>query len=166
MKEDQIILRDATISDLDNVVQLFKQLYTVEYRIENKMCSNLKSPDDFFNSKGFKKEISYKRKCIRNKKIKFIVATYNEKVIGYTTGYVKNHPAYISKVLFGDEIVVNDQFQKNGIGDLLIKELVKWGKRNKAKEMMFYAFRDNKPAMSKYVNMGFKERHICMYKSI
>lgn len=166
MDEKKIILRDANMGDLESTVELYKQLYTVEYHVENKICANLMEPGEYFASKGFKKETIYKKKCIKDPKIKFIVAVYEEKVIGYTNGFIKNYPAFLSKVLYGEEIVVNEEYQKHGVGDLLIQELIKWGKKKKAKQMVFNAFRDNKAAMSKYVNLGFKERHICLYKQI
>ena len=166
MDKKQITFRDAAVDDFDRIVELYKQLYLNQYVIEHEKKANVKDPKRYFVSRDFKKEVNWRKKWISDRTMKVIVAIYEGKIIGYTNGSVKRHPSAKAKILFGDEVVIDEDFRHNGIGDLLIKQLIAWGKEKGARQMMIFVFKENKPLRNKYSSLGFKEKHICLYKPI
>lgn len=166
MDDSKLSIRTATIYDFDRIIELYKQLYTKEYLIESKVSTNIREPEEYFLSRSFKKEVNSRRKKIEDKKTTFVVAVYDEKIIGYTNGSVKYNQREKTYILFDDEVIVDEAYSNKRVGDLLIREIVSWGKKRGAKKMMVFIFKDNKPSRNKYSRLGLRERHTCLYKEI
>jgi GNAT superfamily N-acetyltransferase len=166
MEKSKLSFRDATIYDFERIIELYKQLYTIEYLIENKICENITSPEEYFLSKNFKKEVKSRKQKLEDEDIKFIVALYEEQIIGYTMGSVKYHQREKTMILFDDEVIVDDLYRNKGIGDLLIEQMVSWGRVHGAKKMMVFIFKDNKPLINKYTKLRLKDHHACLVREI
>ena len=88
------------------------------------------------------------------------VALDNEVVVGYVTIYIERFamPLYNSEPLcvIGD-MMIEEQYRKQGIGELFIEEAKKVGKEFSVKKLMLNLFSKNQIAYGYFKQQGFED---------
>lgn len=100
---------------------------------------------------------------------KVYVALDNEVVVGYATIYVERFamPLYNSDPLcvIGD-MMIEEQYRKQGIGELFIQEAKKMAKEFSVKKLMLNVFAKNQIAYGYFKQQGFEDTMYRMTKTI
>ncbi len=159
---ENIVIRNATTNDLTQIIELYKQLHETEQPFD----FNLMEPAQYYKSEPFKKNTIRLEKEIRSKKIKFLVATLENEVLGYISGSINKPHCYNNNVLLCNELVVSLEQRQKGIGKKLILCLIEWGKKKEAVAIHLSIFEKNLKALSVYKKMGFENHFIRLYKKI
>ena len=151
-----ISIRKATNEDLESIINLYMQLWQTEQIFD----SNLK--DLYYSTKKSRKEFI---KDIKNNY--FLLAIYENKIVGYLDGYyIKNKDAFKEKMAYLDELSVENNYKKLGIGSKLIDAFTELCKKDKVKYIKLCAFENNIPAVSLYKKLGFEEYSVVYRKRI
>lgn len=83
---ENVIIRKAKKEDLDDIIILAKQLWDTEKVFDSNLV------DDYYGTKKGYEELL---KDIKSLKSIFLVASYNEKIVGFVDGYpLKNDGVY------------------------------------------------------------------------
>jgi GNAT superfamily N-acetyltransferase len=107
-------------------------------------------------------EVAYKER-------KVYVALNNEEVVGYATIYIERFsmPLYNSEPLcvIGD-MMIEEQYRKQGIGELFIEEAKKMANEFSVKKLMLNVFAKNQIAHQYFRQQGFEDTMYRMTKTI
>lgn len=103
------------------------------------------------------------------KERKVFVALDKEMVVGYATIYIERFsmPLYNSEPLcvIGD-MMIEEQYRKQGIGELFIEESKKMAKEFSVKKLMLNVFAKNQIAYQYFKQHGFEDTMYRMTKTI
>ncbi len=134
-KEIVNILMQVSKLHSDNRPDIFK---------EKKICDIMKEIEEIFDDP---------EKTI-------IVAESDNKICGVEickTRLIKDHINLQDACVFSiDEICVDENYRKKGIGAALIEEAKRLSKKNKCKRLELNCWEFNESAMEFYINKGFK----------
>lgn len=86
-----MIIRKAKKEDLDDIIILAKQLWDTEKVFDSNLV------DDYYGTKKGYEELL---KDIKSRKSIFLVASYNEKIVGFVDGYPLKMMVFIRKMFF------------------------------------------------------------------
>lgn len=125
------------------------------YKIELMNSSHVKgvfevsklSLAESWNIDSIEKELS-------NKLAKYLVALHGDKVIGFVGMWIVFHEGDITNV------AVHPEYRKQGVGNLLIDNLITLCKENNINSLTLEVRESNIPAQSLYKKHGFKEEGI------
>ncbi len=116
-------------------------------------------PDEFKPFDFYEIENTMK-KMIKDENAFAFIASHENKFIGYILGYEKTRAdsafQYEKKILYIDQIAVIQDYQKMGIGQLLINETYKLARNKKVKEIQLDFWKANQEAESFFMKNGFK----------
>ena len=152
-------IRKARFSDLDQIVDLWWEMHTSHYKydrayyklrtkkvairnIETHYTERIDSPDSIF-----------------------LVAENKGILIGYLYALIQDRPSVFpaSKRILIDATVVREDYRRKGIFTKLYLRMEKIA--SKVQPSFIELFVDhNNPAIDTYKNLGFKDRHIKMYR--
>ncbi len=110
----------------------------------------------------------YSRLCLlQNDEDNIILVTEhkNGEIVGWIHGYI--YKLIITDPMIGiGGIVVDSQYRKQGIGQALMKEIEKWGKKKECKEIYLRSNVIRKEAHEFYKKLGFhiKKEQYAFYK--
>ena len=153
-----IEIRKVNKKDVDRVIELYGQLY----KIEQQFWDNLK--DNYYNTKECRKRLL---KNITDKGMTFLVATSDDVVVGYISGYVYDKKdVFKEKTASLDYIAVDENHKRKGIGTILINCFENEMKKKDVKYIKINAFPGNEPAISLYKKNKFNEFSTIYIKSI
>ena len=91
------------------------------------------------------------KKELSNKLSKYFVALYENKVIGFIGMWIVFNEGDITNV------AVHPEYRKQGVGNLLIENLLSFCKKNNIDSLTLEVRESNFPAQSLYKKHGFKE---------
>ena len=155
---DNFYIRKAKKTDLDIIAKLSSELYITEQAFDR----NIK--DGYYETENGMKGLL---KDIRKYKSLFLVAVYNNNVVGYVNGDIIDKPdVYKEKMAYLDRLVVSKESNRKGFGAKLINEFVKQMKDNGCKFVKINVFNTNIPAVSLYKKEGFYEYSAYYMKKI
>ena len=120
-------INEMKVSDLDSIADNLQTDY-----------------DDFWNYNVFKSELE-------NKNSKYIVAKKNNKIVGFAGILITIDIAHITN------IVVKKDLRKEGIGTILLQELIKISKKMKMNELTLEVNELNSAAIKLYKKFGFEQ---------
>lgn len=122
----EILISEMILSDLDDI----SSIITTEF-------------DDFWNASTLESEL-------KNPFSKYIVAKIENEIVGFA-GVIDT----VDRLEITN-IVVKKNFRKNGIGNELLKNLIKLAKENEKTEITLEVNNINLPAIKLYEKNGFK----------
>ncbi len=162
-----MIIRKATLSDVNELVEIWKQFVK-----EHSSIIISKSPEKKqrrilidYADKLFDKWV---RTCIRSR-IGFVaVAEENKKIIGYTLCRIKRYDKTFKFKHYGsiNDIFVIPNHRGKGVASKLKDYAIEWFKQNKIKHVALSFNSENSKVYEIYQNWGFKDEQIEMWKEI
>lgn len=112
------MIKQASIKDFDNILPMFLDLV-----IYNSIKSG--QLDSWYSSKNWKSSRENElRKAILDKNGYLLVAKINNKIVGYSYGFYLPQ----QEIVVLEELFVDKNFRKMGIGRDLVNKSVSWGK--------------------------------------
>jgi ribosomal protein S18 acetylase RimI-like enzyme len=144
------MIRKATLQDLDQLTNLFDQ-YVVFY----------KNPSNIEKHKAYLKE-----RIENNEATIFLAFDENkpEKAIGFTLIYITYSSLALNKILILNDLYVDPNARKNGIGEKLIQQSVAFAKELGSNLIRLRTAKSNTVAQGLYNKMGFvREDYLYSY---
>ena len=154
-------IREAKIEDIEQIVIILEQISKIHYE---------KRPDIF--KKKSKNEIRKNAiEMLKDKKRKIIVAVDDTlKIYGLIIYNIKEVKEHInlrdSKVLWIEELGVDESYRKNGIGKMLMKKVEEDAKILDCKRIELNCWDFNNNAISFYERFGMRTQRRIMEKEI
>lgn len=151
MIKEEIEIRKATEADYQVINSLYFECYTLNHqsipKTYKKTPKNPQSKGEFLN-------------MLEDKKALLLVATINDRVVGFSYSFIEketgNNVVYgYHRVYIGD-LYVLPNYQRQGIGSLLIKEVEKWAKDRKLNDLAVLVYNFNKKAVNFYEKQGYQ----------
>ncbi len=146
-----ISVRKAQKDDIPHLATLLKILFSIE--------------EDFtFNETkqrmGLQQLIDSESGCV-------LVAEHPGNIIGMCTGQLTVSTAEGGSALLVEDVVVAEEWRKQGVGRRLMDELGRWARSSGATRMQLLADRSNTGALGFYEHTDWKSTHlICLRKHI
>ncbi|MDC8003895.1 GNAT family N-acetyltransferase [Aureisphaera galaxeae] len=148
---NEIVLRSATLEDLDVLLEFEQGIITAERPFEPTLKSERIS---YYNIKSF----------IPADDVEVVVACIADEIIG--SGYVKieksksfqkfDYHAYIGFMF------VRPEHRGKGVNQLLMDKMLLWAKEKNLTEVRLEVYNDNAPAIRAYEKAGFRKHMIEM----
>lgn len=154
-------IREAKIKDIEQIVIILEQISKIHYE---------KRPDIF--KKKSKNEIRKNAiEMLKDKKRKIIVAVDDTlKIYGLIIYNIKEVKEHINlrdfKVLWIEELGVDESYRKNGIGKMLMKKVEEDAKILDCKRIELNCWDFNNNAISFYERFGMRTQRRIMEKEI
>lgn len=136
-----INIREAQVSDSESIHALFKEFAEFE-KLPEKMTNTVDrmiAEKDFFN-------------C-------FIAETSDNKIIGYVT-YFFCYYTWTGKALYMDDLYVEPDFRGQGVGSMLIHQIIEYAKDTGCHKLRWQVSEWNKPAIDFYQKLGAEINHV------
>ncbi len=153
----KIYIRTARREDTERIVELRCLLADYHANFDKIFASGKEV------KKGFK---NYLRELMRKRNAKIYVAEVEGKIVGYAIGRITSHPALRGRIGKITDIFVLENYRRIGIGNALVKELLKWFKKKNVKNIILSVATANKTGLKFWKKQGFKEFLITMRKKI
>jgi len=150
---ENIIIRKANIEDLIKVQELNNNLFELEF---NNFDDTLKVGWPFE-----KEGKEYFENMIKNNIV--FVAEVEEKIVGYLAGSICEQTSYITETFAElDNMCIDDEYRRFGIGTLLMDEFKEYCKENKVQNIKVTASAKNSRAIQFYMKNGFEDYNITL----
>lgn len=122
-------------SDFEDMISLFHEFAAFE-KVPEKMLNSveqMKQEKGFFNG--------------------FIAKNESGNIIGYVTFFF-GYYTWIGKSLYMDDLYVRDAYRSQGIGAMLINEVIAFSKKENCRKMRWQVSNWNEKAIQFYENLG------------
>lgn len=146
-----IAIRTAIPSDIPQLVELLKELFSIEEDFDFNQDKQTNGLNQLLNSD---------KDCI-------LVAHFHDdtKVLGMCTVQTLISTAEGGRVGLLEDLIVVSDFRNQGIGAKLIDKAVDWAERQDLKRLQLLADKNNRPALSFYEQHGWQATQlICLRK--
>lgn len=150
---EEIIVRQATIEDLNSIQTLNNNLFELEYKnFDNTLMVGW----------PFKKDgKEYFEYMITNEAV--FVAQEKEKIVGYLAGSICEQISYIKETFAElDNMYIDIQYRNFGIGTLLINKFKEYCKEKNIQNIKVTASAKNYNAIQFYSKNGFEDYDITL----
>lgn len=143
-----IIIKKATIKDSAQLLNL-QQMNLLE------SDNFLADPDEWSPSLTAEKQAI--TDCRKNKNL-YLTAWQDKQIVG---SLLLNRGQYRKNQHAGKiEIFIRPEFRNQGIGRQLVEKLFSWAKKNKVRKIELEVWSNNRPAITFYKKLGFKQEGI------
>lgn len=151
MKEpslSEVQYRLATEADFPSLVELYTKLHCYFYQVGY----HLPSPDNV----GELWLDSFRRTLGRFSRVD--VAEVEGCIVGFVLGRLKRLPTYMGGVLAGEisDLWVEPEARRFGIGNELVRRLLRWLKEQGVHSVEVQVLRDNEPSWKLFERLGFE----------
>lgn len=144
---DNLIIKKATVCDLEKIQNLNKKLFEREIEKYNKFLNI----EWTFSKNG----TEYFKKLIENNFV--YVAQIDENIIGYLAGCIHDkNECYTEKFAEIENMYIENEYRRLKVGSILIDYFKKYCKENKIKYVKVSAWSENVDAISFYEKNDFK----------
>lgn len=133
------MIRKIEIGDINCVFLLLNELYNNEI---NKQIFT-KKYNDFLSDNN-----SYG-----------ILLIKDDKVVGVLIGRIINRLVKNKNILFIDDLIVDNNYRGNGIGNSLLKEAITYAKDNDCETVELTSYLSNTSSHRLYEKVGFSKKH-------
>lgn len=148
-----INIRNATLSDIEDLIRLLEQLFTIEKDFE-------------FNSENHRKGLLLMMEgCGKHKTVK--VAERDGKVIGMCTMQTRISTATgtVSGVI--EDMIVDKAYKNKGVGRALLAHMNLWAAQRGIFNLQLLADKNNTPALEFYRHLGWQStKMICLTRRL
>jgi GNAT superfamily N-acetyltransferase len=105
-------------------------------------------------------------KGLHNTAQEFLIAKYDEKIIGFAVMTIKNSLWDEGNLCYVDVIIVDKKHRKKGIGKIILKEIIKTARKRLCKRIELDTAFFRKDAHKFYKALGFKECNLLFSKNV
>ena len=148
---DKIEIVNPGINDFSEIFPLLRQLWPNE-SLNNKL-------DEDKMKKVFQIGLNSPNQY-------FLIAKYSDRIVGYVSLTIKNDLWQGGNLGQIDELVVDREFRRKGIGSKLMDEMIKEAKNRLCKEAELISGFDRKEAQEYHVSQGFQRKAYVFRKKI
>ncbi|MFH1978938.1 MAG: GNAT family N-acetyltransferase [Patescibacteria group bacterium] len=151
-------IRKANQKDLDDLLELAKLQVDYHHKIDNYY-------KPFSKYRGIKK---YHEQQLKDRDVRLLVAEdENGKLIGFVDGSITTKPDInFKKIGEIDTIFIKEDHRKKGIGNKLIKELLKWFKEKNIKHVEADVDMRNENGVKAWGKFGFSGYRMKLRKKL
>jgi ribosomal protein S18 acetylase RimI-like enzyme len=153
MEKNTLVIRDAGFEDIDDLVGLLEQLFSIETDFE-------------FNPKKHCKGLALMLEgCGKHRAVK--VAVHGNKIVGMCTAQTRISTAAggVSAVL--EDLVVTEDYQGQGIGSALLDQIHLWAAKRGITRLQLLADKNNTSALDFYSSRKWQQTDlICLTRTI
>ena len=153
--------RQASANDYDDLCELFNEIDTLHH---------VNLPHIFQKPNGAAREKDHYLRLVDDEKIGLFVVEADEKLAGFVHVFVRDTPVFPVIIpqhyAVIDEIAVKSEFQKHGIGKMLMEKAQEWATANGAAFIELNVYEFNKNAISFYERLGYQTLSQKMRKKI
>jgi len=146
-------VRKANINDLGDIQNLNNSLFELEYNNDDdtlKLGWPLEEEGEEYFKDMIENNIVY-------------VAETNGKIIGYLAGSISEQISYIIETFAElDNMCVNEEYRRYGVGTLLMNEFKKYCKDNNIENIKVTASAKNTKAIQFYMKNGFEDYNVTL----
>ena len=155
-----LIIRKATIDDLQKIQELNLKLFEKEYK-EYDPLLNLNWTFGKEGTEYFKNRILKEDGCV-------LVALVDNEIVGYLCGGIREAEKYRNLPIVAEleNMFVLEKFRSKGIGTQLVNECVKWCKAKNVGKIRVEASAPNKKAIKFYRSNGFKDYTLVLERDL
>jgi len=146
--QTQVVVRKATRRDLDAIGSLARELMDFHNAL-----------DPFFTRSAdfdalFKQFVL---KNIRSKKACVLVATVDERIVGYCQGMLEQHPPSIVNPDYGQilDLCVTEKYRRTGVGEQMFAAMCEWFRDKGVRRVEVRHSTFNETAARFWPKMGF-----------
>lgn len=147
---DNLLIRPAIKNDIDNVIELLRQLIFYTHS------------DNMINIKSIKKLFSFMDK--NENQYRNIVACIDDLVVGFLSMVYYKSFYHVGGTALINELIVSEYYRKKGIGRALIQYAINLSKRDGMDEIEVGTEKDNTSAIEFYRSVGFDEEYVLLGK--
>jgi len=152
-----MIIRKATETDLEKILELNKNLFVFEAKFTDKY-----NQDWTFSEIGK----NYFKERLNNENCILLVAEENQ-VIGYSLTFIKSAPFWkINPVAELENMFVEEKFRDKGVGSALVQETINELNKRGINRLRVGAIYDNTNAINFYKKNGFEPVNLYLEKSL
>lgn len=142
-------IRKATLKDLARIDEIYVEgsIDESEYQFSSNKLKEVKKDlkkYQFVRRQGF-------RKYMKSKKHYWIVAEEDKNILGFGEAWIKNKDTGVT-----ESVHVDRRYRKEGVGKRIMKEMIKWLKKQKLKHIESSCYANNKPSLEMHKKLGFK----------
>jgi len=149
-----MIIRVATLDDLDAIKELFQELDTDAINSQ---------PEHFQRGE---RTTDYLSGIINDDISVFLLAEINNEIVGFSLLYIKEIKGLSllvpCKYAYLQDFIVKENFRNKGIGSQLLNESKKWAKIHGMEYLRLSVLPNNKNAQRFYARHGLSEQMITM----
>ena len=151
--DEKIIIRKAKLNDFSGIHKLIMQLHKLHVSKRNDIYKDI----DPMNFEEFKTELT-------NSNNIYLIAEFENKIVGICFSQIKeilnNKIMKNRKILYIEDICVDENYQKKGIGKKLYNQIVELAKVKNIDyiELMVWGFNEN--AIKFYENLGMSIKNL------
>ena len=148
------MIRKANINDLPEIIVMAKEMADYHRSLDK----YYKPAESYKNlEQDFEKELS-------DKNILFLAAAKNGNIAGYFRGAIEPSPMYVTPKKIGViyDIYVKGNHRKQGVGELLMKEVLDWFESKNIKNIELSVDARNTSAINFWKKFGFFEYKLRM----
>ena len=130
-------IRNAVENDFPSIIELFKEFAEFE-KLPEKMVNTVEQmirEKEYFN-------------C-------FVAVNENNQIVGYSTYFFSYH-TWIGKSLYMDDLYVQPEYRKKGIGKRLLESIIKFAQKEECNKVRWQVSNWNKNGQEFYKRMGAK----------
>lgn len=145
MKQKDILIRSASIEDLETLKTFEQEVITYE----RQFASNLKADPIHYYDLG---------SLFENEESHIIIAEMDGNIIGSGYALIKASKPYKTpeKFVYLGFMYVIPSFRGRGINGMIIDNLIEWGKAKGHSDYQLDVYAENSYAISAYVKKGFQ----------
>ena len=147
-------IRKAKVEDIKEISDILMQV--------SKLHSD--NRPDIFKDKKMSEIIKWSEDILKDNQKIVIVAEYESKICGVAVCKIKTINEHINvkdtKIFSVDELCVDKDYRKKGIGSNLIAEAKRLAEENNCNRLELNCWKFNQDAMKFYKDIGFEEQRI------
>ena len=156
---NNIIIRKAGIDDFEQIHRIVMQVHNLHLKNRRDIYKDVNP----LTIDEFKEDITSDNKL-------YLVAESNENVVGICFSTIKiitdNRILNDKKIVYSENICVDVNERKKGIGKMLYNETIKIAKNIKANSIELMVWKFNEEAINFYKNLGMEIKNIRFEKKI
>jgi len=152
-------VRKAKLKDLEAIIKLNFQLFQKDFKYDKSL--NMKWAYSESGGKYFKDRIIEANGCA-------LVAESDKKILGYLVGAIQKGKDYRVKAKYAEleNMLVLKDFRKKGVGGKLVRQFLKWCRKQGVDYVAVTASAGNELGIKFYEKQGFKEYDLTLEKKL
>jgi ribosomal protein S18 acetylase RimI-like enzyme len=150
-----IIVRTATLADIDQLLRLEQELIAYERKFDKTFKLGKVS---YYNIESL----------ITDNNSQLVVAVDEEKIVGTGYGVIRDSESFVKSDhhAYLGFMIVKPEYRRNGVNRAVIDALISWSKSKGISEVRLEVYEQNEATISAYENYGFKKTTVKMHIEI